>query len=446
MAHVSSTAPDGPPRPRLSDEDRERVVEVLKSSCGDGRLTLDEFSARVEAAIKAVALPDLAPVLADLPHPFGPDLAGLVGSEVDRAPVPVPPRVPDTATATGRKVTRWTVSIMGGSQRRGRWRLREKTNAVAVMGGCTLDLRNAEVEGPAVVINAIAVMGGIEIIVPEGIEVELGGIAIMGGKEAKRLKDVAALPGSPIIRVRVFVLWGGVSVRSRPAHVPRRDRRAARLPGTASGAVDAGRRGGEMPGGRRLIDVVAEGPSDVGDDLKAAEWPDGTVTIMFSDIEGFTSITEQLGDRRALDILHEHNGIIRERVARCGGHEIKAQGDGFMVAFGGASRALQCAVGIQDDFAARNRAQPNIPVQVRLGLHAGEAIRDGNDFLGGAVILAARIAQQAKGGEIVVSSVLKELCDLGGEFHFGQGRDVHLKGLTESRRVYSVTGTGPPEP
>ena len=83
-----------------------------------------------------------------------------------------------------------------------------------------------------------------------------------------------------------------------------------------------------------------------------------------------------------------------------------------------------------------------MPVQVRLGLHSGEAIRDGNDFLGGAVILAARIAQEAKGGEILVSSVLKELCDLSGEFQFGNGRDVYLKGLSESRRVYSVTATG----
>jgi class 3 adenylate cyclase len=111
-----------------------------------------------------------------------------------------------------------------------------------------------------------------------------------------------------------------------------------------------------------------------------------------------------------------------------------------MVAFAGASSALQCAVGIQSDFAARNRSQPGLPVQVRLGLHAGEAIRDGNDFLGGAVILAARITQQAKGGEILVSSVLKDLCDLGGEFQFVNGRDIHLKGLAESRRVYSVTG------
>jgi class 3 adenylate cyclase len=146
-----------------------------------------------------------------------------------------------------------------------------------------------------------------------------------------------------------------------------------------------------------------------------------------------------------MEILLEHNAIIRQRIAGSGGHEIKAQGDGFMIAFSGASRALQCAVGIQSDFAARNSSRPDPPIHVRLGLHSGEALRDGNDFMGGAVILAARITQQAKGGEILVSSVLKELCDLSGEFQFKGGRDLNLKGLSESRRVYLVTATAPPD-
>jgi class 3 adenylate cyclase len=443
MASVSFTPQGGgPPGARLSDRDRERVVEVLKTSCSDGRLTLDEFSERVDAAYRAVALRDVLPVLADLPHQFGPDYAGVFSEQVGHSPVPVAPGVPDTA-ARG-KVTRWTVSIMGGSQRKGRWRLREKTNAVAIMGGCQLDLRNAEVEGPGVLINAITLMGGIEIIVPEGIEVELGGIAIMGGKDAKRLKDVPLLPGSPVIRIRVFAVWGGVTVRSKPAHADRNT--ADRLPGHAEPSLRPGAggggptQGGPTQGGR-LVDVIAEEPHSVGPDLYEGNLPEGTITIMFSDIEGFTSITEQLGDRRAMELLREHNDIIRQRIARSGGHEIKAQGDGFMVAFGGASGALQCAVGIQQDFASRNRLKPDRPVRVRLGLHAGEAVRDGNDFLGGAVILAARITQQAQGGEILVSSVLKDLCDLSGEFQFEQGREIHLKGLSETRRVYSVTGT-----
>jgi class 3 adenylate cyclase len=438
MSHVSLTPPDGDPLGiRLSDQDRERLVEVLKSSCSEGRLTLDEFSERVDAAYRTVALRDVPPVLADLPHPFGPDFAGVLSDQNDHAPVRAPPQV--LPAATRRKVTRWTISIMGGSQRKGRWRLRDKTNAVAIMGGCQLDLRNAEVEGPDVLINAIALMGGIEIIVPEGIEVELGGIAIMAGKDARRLKIVPPLPGSPIIRVRVFAFWGGVTVRSKPAHSGRKDGDERAL-GHAERSVDPRPVRGETPRGSRLIDVVAEEPRYAADELNEGGLPAGTITIMFSDIEGFTSITEQLGDRKAMDLLREHNGIIRQRIASSGGHEIKAQGDGFMVAFGGATSALQCAVGIQCDFAVRNRAKPDPPVHVRLGLHAGEAIPDGHDFLGGAVILAARIAQQAKGGEILVSSVLKDLCDFSGEFRFEQGRDIDVKGLSETRRVYSVTG------
>ncbi len=413
------------------------MVEVLKTSCSHGRLTLDEFSERVQAAYQAVSLGDLPLLLGDLPHPFGPDLSGLLSEDiVNSAPQTL---VFDSNT---RKATRWTISIMGGSQRRGRWRLREKTNAVAIMGGCVLDLRNSEVEGPEVVVNAIAVMGGIEIIVPEGIEVELGGIAIMGGKDARQLKRVRSIPGSPIVRVKVFAFWGGVSVRSKPAHVEQLGD-AAHEPlrnleppiGFGSSLSKASRHPG-------LIDLAAEAPAMVDDNLKPGGLPEGTVTIMFSDIEGFTSTTERIGDRRAMEILREHNGIIRQRIASSGGHEVKSQGDGFMVAFSGASRALECAVGIQTDLAARNRSNPEITLQVRLGLHAGEAIRDGNDYLGGAVMLAARITQAANGGEILVSSVLKELCDLSGEFEFGDGRDIYLKGLSEQRRVYSVRWQG----
>ena len=109
-----------------------------------------------------------------------------------------------------------------------------------------------------------------------------------------------------------------------------------------------------------------------------------------------------------------------------------------MLAFAGAHKGLHCAVGIQRALAARNRAKPDVPLQVRLGLHSGEAIREGSDFVGGAVVLAARITQQAKGGQILVSSVLKDLCDLSGEFRFGDSQDVFLKGLSEPRRIHEV--------
>ena len=124
-------------------------------------------------------------------------------------------------------------------------------------------------------------------------------------------------------------------------------------------------------------------------------------------------------------------------VAADGGFEVKSQGDGFMVAFGSARRALQCAIAIQRVFAEHNGVAEE-PVHVRIGLHTGEAIKEADDFYGHHVNLAARIADQARGGEILVSSLLKELTDSAGEFAFGEGRDVALKGLTGSQRVYAV--------
>jgi len=165
---------------------------------------------------------------------------------------------------------------------------------------------------------------------------------------------------------------------------------------------------------------------------------------MFTDIEGFSGITERLGSRQATEVLQEHNDLIRGEVAASGGYEVKSQGDGFMLAFNGATRALRCAVGIQQGLARYNGHHANVPVRVRIGMHTGEAIRSADDFLGGAVILAARITREANGGEILVSSVLKQLCDLSGEFDFGDGREVALKGLSDKRWVYPVVWDGRP--
>ncbi len=150
----------------------------------------------------------------------------------------------------------------------------------------------------------------------------------------------------------------------------------------------------------------------------AAVAPDGTVTILFSDIEGSTEMTERLGDQSWLELLRDHNSVVRKRVAAHEGFEVKSQGDGFMLAFQSARRALACAADIQRAFAQRNESAEE-SIHVRIGLHAGEAIKEADpdgqaDFYGKNVILAARIAAQAQGGEILVSSLLKELTESGG--------------------------------
>jgi class 3 adenylate cyclase len=229
------------------------------------------------------------------------------------------------------------------------------------------------------------------------------------------------------------------------------------------------------------IDAVAASVYIDKPDLRPHAAPDGTVTILFSDIEGSTEMTERLGDQKWMEVLREHNKIVRRNVKAHGGFEVKSEGDGFMLAFQSAKRALQCAIETQRAFAERNRsarpepaslpahpepvegrAEPTPPahpsrasgraagdvgaapkggiepIRVRIGLHTGEVIREGDDFFGKHVNLAARIASQANGGEVLASSLLKELTESDGEIAFGEGREVELKGLSGKHRVYEV--------
>jgi eukaryotic-like serine/threonine-protein kinase len=172
-------------------------------------------------------------------------------------------------------------------------------------------------------------------------------------------------------------------------------------------------------------------------DLRPHAAPDGTVTIMFSDIEGSTAMNERLGDKRWLELLREHNAIVRKQVKAHGGFEVKSAGDGFMVAFQSARKGLDCAIAIQRAFAAHYEKAEE-PLKVRIGLHTGEAIKEGEDFFGKHVNLAARIAGQAQGGEILVSSLLKALVDSAGDIAWSESREVELKGLKGKHSVFQV--------
>jgi class 3 adenylate cyclase len=173
-------------------------------------------------------------------------------------------------------------------------------------------------------------------------------------------------------------------------------------------------------------------------DLGRATAPDGTVTIMFSDIEGSTALTDKLGDRRWMELLGVHNRIVREAVTAHGGYEVKSQGDGFMIAFASASRAVHCACAIQRALAAHRATGADEPLHVRIGLHTGEVLREEEDFFGRNVILAARIAAKANGDEILVSGLLRELIASSGDFQFGDEQELELKGLSGVQRVAEV--------
>lgn len=179
--------------------------------------------------------------------------------------------------------------------------------------------------------------------------------------------------------------------------------------------------------------VASERPS-----LRPAATPDGTVTILFSDIEASTALNERLGDVRWLELLRAHNEVVRGCVRACGGFEVKSQGDGFMIAFPSARRAIECARAIQDAVARDLGNHPDGPIRVRIGLHTGEAIREESDFYGRNVVVAARIADEARGGEILASSVVKQLVERTGDVEFEDARDLELAGLAGTHTVYRV--------
>jgi class 3 adenylate cyclase len=141
---------------------------------------------------------------------------------------------------------------------------------------------------------------------------------------------------------------------------------------------------------------------------------------------------------RWLELLRAHNSVVRDQVKACGGFEVKSQGDGFMIAFPSARRAIQCARAIQAAIARDLGDHPDGPIRVRIGLHTGEAIREESDFYGKNVVVAARIADQARGGEILASAVVKQLTDSAGDISFEEGREVELAGLAGTHGVYKV--------
>jgi class 3 adenylate cyclase len=165
---------------------------------------------------------------------------------------------------------------------------------------------------------------------------------------------------------------------------------------------------------------------------------EGTVTVMFSDIAGYSQMNERLGDLAAHEVVRAHNVIVRQQLSTHGGQEVKSQGDGFMVAFSSATRALRCAVAIQRSIEKYGVEHPDERVKVHIGLHTGEPIRDGGDLLGRTVITASRLTDTAQPGEILVSSLLHELTDPTGEFRFDQPRQVQLKGMSATSTVYPV--------
>ena len=205
---------------RVSDAERDAVLRTLGDHAAVGRLTLDELEERSGRALTAKTRGELATLTSDLPREAG----------QASALSPVPAR---------KKPVRWMVAIMGGSHRRGRFRAVGRINAVAIMGGDEIDLREAELEGGELTFTLFALMGGANIYVPDSVDVEVGGFSFMGGHEEVG-SDRPPRPGAPVIRIRIYNMMSGASIYRLPPQA-----RGVSLKEARRLAKSAGR--GELP-------------------------------------------------------------------------------------------------------------------------------------------------------------------------------------------------------
>ncbi len=162
-------------------------------------------------------------------------------------------------------------------------------------------------------------------------------------------------------------------------------------------------------------------------------------TILFTDMESSTALTQRLGDAKAQELVRTHNSIVRDALQAHGGNEIKHTGDGIMASFPSASGALECAVVIQRAVEAQGvGAHGRAPLRVRIGLNAGEPVAEDQDLFGASVQLARRICDHGDPGQIVVSNVVRELAS-GKGFLFSDLGDVVPKGFEDPVRLYEVS-------
>jgi class 3 adenylate cyclase len=195
---------------------------------------------------------------------------------------------------------------------------------------------------------------------------------------------------------------------------------------------------------RAIFEFLELQPPGVTKSADATE-PGAFRTILFTDIEGSTALTDRLGDAASREVMREHERITREALKAHGGSEVKTLGDGFMASFGSTTKALECAIATQLAFAAHNESAKE-PIRVRIGLNAGEPIAEDDpdgrgDLFGTAVNMAARIAAKAEGGEILVADVVRQLV-AGKRFSFSDRGETDLRGFEDPVRLYEVRWEG----
>ncbi|MGI8927304.1 MAG: ATP-binding protein [Tepidiformaceae bacterium] len=169
------------------------------------------------------------------------------------------------------------------------------------------------------------------------------------------------------------------------------------------------------------------------------ELPEGTVTIVFTDAVGSTALTNRLGDERGRTLMREVDELVRAQIAHHRGVEVKGLGDGQMVAFTSARRAVLCAVDIQKALERWRRADAaRTDLALRIGLHTGEVIREQEDLFGAAVNFAARVSSQAGAGEVLLSETTKSLLGAASEIALDDRGDAELKGFPGAWKLFAV--------
>ncbi len=173
--------------------------------------------------------------------------------------------------------------------------------------------------------------------------------------------------------------------------------------------------------------------------------PDGRVVILFSDIEESTALNEKIGDRAWVKLIGAHDKLMHQLVQRQSGHVVKSQGDGFMVAFARAEQAVRCSIDLQQALRKEAKRKRHAEIRVRIGIHMGRSVRRGDDLFGRNVAMAARVAGQAVGGEVLVSEPVRDAVQDCDGIRFDDGREVELKGFSGSYRLFAVEAEPEPE-
>jgi class 3 adenylate cyclase len=228
-------------------------------------------------------------------------------------------------------------------------------------------------------------------------------------------------------------------LETRPAGSRRRGRALRTVVETAFESASRLREGGVVGLLASSIDDLTHWLSEDRSAVDRFTAEDGTITVLFSDIENSTALNEQLGDEAWMRVLSTHDTLVQRAVETHHGHIVKSQGDGFMVVFRTPGDAVRCGIAMQDAFeSGSHRALRRTPIRVRVGIHVGPVIERDGDYVGTNVAMAARVAAQADGGEILVSDEMRQALREVEDIVLVDFREAELKGLPGTHRLWEV--------